>query len=181
MPLEVEHIIPRSWGGSDRVANLTISCRGCNQKKNNQTAAEFGYPHLQAQAKQPLKDAAAVNSIRYTIGNRLKSLGLPMGFWSGGRTKHNRIRQGYEKDHWLDAACVGESGAVVTIPAAHHQGDGTRQPVDVPGGQVRFSPEQTKISQAGSRISDRGYGAGYCAVRQKGRDIRGASSCQSQR
>ncbi|MCG3212650.1 MAG: hypothetical protein FOGNACKC_06325 [Anaerolineae bacterium] len=39
-----------------------------------------------------------------------------MSFWSGGRTKHNRVRQGYEKDHWLDAACVGETGAAVSIP-----------------------------------------------------------------
>lgn len=113
---EVEHIIPKSRGGSNRVSNLTLACRPCNQAKGSQTAAEFGYPHLLAQAKQPLKDAAAVNSTRYAIGNRLKALGLPVGFWSGGRTKYNRIRQGYEKDHWIDTACVGETGAAVTIP-----------------------------------------------------------------
>lgn len=117
VPLEVEHLIPRSRGGSNRVGNLTISCRPCNQAKGSQTAAEFGHPHLLAQANQPLKDAAAVNSTRYAIGNRLKSLRLAVGFWSGGRTKFNRIRQGYEKDHWLDAACVGETGAAVMLSA----------------------------------------------------------------
>ncbi|RZN62810.1 MAG: HNH endonuclease, partial [Methanonatronarchaeia archaeon] len=30
-PLEVEHIVPKSRGGSDRVDNLTISCHDCNQ------------------------------------------------------------------------------------------------------------------------------------------------------
>lgn len=133
LPLEVEHIIPKSRGGSNRVSNLTISCTRCNQKKCNQTAAEFGYPHIQAQARQPLKDAAAINSIRYTIGNRLKKLGLPVSFWSGGRTKHNRVRQGYVKDHWLDAACVGETGAAVYISDKHKplqikaMGRGSRQ------------------------------------------------------
>lgn len=117
VPLEVEHLVPRSRGGSNRVSNLTLACRPCNQTKGSQTPAEFGHPHLPAQAQQPLRDAAAVNSIRHAIGNRLKALGLPVGFWSGGRTKHNRIRQGYEKDHWLDAACVGESGERVTVPA----------------------------------------------------------------
>lgn len=116
-PLEVEHIVPKSRGGSDRVSNLTLACQPCNQAKGNRTAAEFGHPHLQVLAHQPLRDVAAVNSTRYAIGNRLKVLGLPVSFWSGGRTKYNRIRQGYEKAHWLDAACVGESGEAVYIPA----------------------------------------------------------------
>ena len=38
----------------------TVSCQPCNQKKSDQTAAEFGYPEVEKQAKAPLKDAAAV-------------------------------------------------------------------------------------------------------------------------
>ncbi|NMG83710.1 MAG: HNH endonuclease, partial [Methanosarcinales archaeon] len=30
VPLEIEHIIPKSRGGSDRVSNLTIACHECN-------------------------------------------------------------------------------------------------------------------------------------------------------
>jgi hypothetical protein len=41
---------------------------------------------------------------------------VPFSFWSGGRTKFNRRRQGYAKDHLIDAACVGETGAAVYIP-----------------------------------------------------------------
>ena len=41
VPLEIEHIIPKSRGDSDRVSNLTLSCHECNQKKGNRTAEEF--------------------------------------------------------------------------------------------------------------------------------------------
>ncbi len=119
VPLEVEHINPKKRGGSNRVSNLTISCKVCNQKKGTQTAAEFGYPEVQAQAKRPLRDVAAVNATRYAIGRVLQSFGLPISFWSGGRTKYNRIKQGYLKDHWLDAACIGESGDTVFIQPRH--------------------------------------------------------------
>jgi len=115
IPLQIEHIIPESRGGANRVSNLTLSCEDCNQRKNNLTAVEFGHPEVQKLALLPLKDAAAVNATRYAIGNTLKSLGLPVTFWSGGRTKFNRTQQGYPKAHWIDAACVGESGALVRL------------------------------------------------------------------
>ena len=31
-------------------------------------------------------------------------------------TKYNRTKQGYHKDHWIDAACVGISGRGIFIP-----------------------------------------------------------------
>ena len=68
------------------------------------------------QAKRPLKDAAAVNATRWVQLAMLKSTGLPVEVGSGGRTKFNRTTQGYAKEHWIDAACVGETGADVFIP-----------------------------------------------------------------
>ena len=115
IPLQVEHNIPRSRGGTKRVSNLTVACEACNQSKNNLTAAEFGHPNIQKQALRPLKDAAAVNATRYAIGAALKTLGLPISLWTGGRTKFNRTQQGYPKAHWIDAACVGESGNQVKL------------------------------------------------------------------
>jgi 5-methylcytosine-specific restriction endonuclease McrA len=109
VPLEVEHIIPKSRGGSARVSNLTLACVPCNQKKDSQTAAEFGYPQIQAQAKIPLKDAAAVNATRWTLYRALQTTGLPVETGTGGRTKYNRTRLGIPKSHWGDAACVGAS------------------------------------------------------------------------
>lgn len=120
VPLQVEHIQPKAAGGSNRVSNLTLACQPCNQRKGSQPVAEFlkGQPNLlkwiQAQAKAPLKDAAAVNASRWALVNRLKAW-LPVTTGSGGRTKFNRTRQGYAKDHWIDAVCVAESGEMVSI------------------------------------------------------------------
>ena len=109
IPLEVEHIVPKMRGGSDRVTNLTLACESCNQLKGNKTALEFGFPHVQAQARQPLKDAAAVNTTRWALYERLKATGLPLEKSTGGRTKWNRTQRGMPKTHWLDAVCVGPS------------------------------------------------------------------------
>lgn len=133
VPLQVEHLFPRARSGSDRVSNLTLACEGCNQKKGSQTAAEFGFGHLMAQAKQPLKDAAGVNSTRWALWRALQMTGLPLEVGTGGRTKWNRTRLGLAKSHWADAACVGEStpddldarpSSVLLIAAKGH---GTRQ------------------------------------------------------
>ncbi|NCC32446.1 MAG: HNH endonuclease [Chloroflexia bacterium] len=109
VPLQIEHMTPRSRGGSDRVSNLTLACEPCNTRKGTQTAAEFGYPHLQAQARLPLKDAAAVNSTRWALYQRLVATCLPVEAGTGGRTTFNRTRLGLPKGHWMDAACVGAS------------------------------------------------------------------------
>jgi 5-methylcytosine-specific restriction endonuclease McrA len=109
LPLQVEHLTPRARGGSNRVSNLTLACEACNQRKGNQTAQEYGFPHLMAPAKAPLKDAAAVNATRWALYRRLIATGLPVEVGTAGRTKYNRVRQGLEKAHWLDAACVGAS------------------------------------------------------------------------
>jgi 5-methylcytosine-specific restriction endonuclease McrA len=110
VPLEVEHIIPRSRpGSSNRIGNLTIACHPCNQAKDQLTAAEFGHPEVQALAARPLADAAAVNATRWALLHRLEALGVPVEVGSGGRAKWNRTQRGLPKTHWLDAACVGVS------------------------------------------------------------------------
>jgi len=117
LPMEIEHIVPRSRGGSNRVGNLTLACHKCNIRKGNRTAAEFGYPEIQKKANAPLKDAAAVNAVRWELWRRLTKYGLPVECGTGGRTKYNRILQNLPKSHWLDASCVGLSGQRVFIPA----------------------------------------------------------------
>ncbi len=139
IPLEVEHIVPKSKGGSNRVSNLTLSCRKCNEKKGNQPIEEFLKPKpnllnkILATAKKPLRDAAAVNATRWALFRQLKSTGLPVEVGSGGRTKYNRTRLGLPKTHWLDAACVGAStpGELRTLVSQPLRikatGHGTRQ------------------------------------------------------
>lgn len=123
-PLEIEHIHPRSKGGSDRVSNLTLACHDCNQRKGNTSVEQFlekapeRIRKILARAKAPLRDAAAVNSTRWALFRQLKATELEVEVASGGRTKWNRSRQQYPKAHWIDAACVGESGARVHLNAA---------------------------------------------------------------
>ena len=119
VPLEVEHITPKARGGSNRVSNLTLACHDCNQRKGAMTAAEFGYPNVQAQAKKPLRDAAAVNATRNAIFFTMRASGYPLEVGTGGQTKFNRIQQGYPKTHWLDAVCVGQSGKQVYVSPNH--------------------------------------------------------------
>jgi 5-methylcytosine-specific restriction endonuclease McrA len=125
-PLEIEHIHPKSKGGSSRVSNLTIACRNCNLAKGNQEVKDFlsGKPDILSRvlkfASQPLKDAAAVNSTRWALFNQLKQTGLPVTTGTGGQTQYNRTRMGLPKTHWLDAACVGEVKQLVIL---------TRQPL----------------------------------------------------
>lgn len=109
IPLEIEHLLPKSRGGSNRPSNLTLACRACNQKKGRLTAEEFGFPQLMQEAKKPLKDAAAVNTTRWVLSERLKTFGLPVESGTGGRTKYNRSVRHMPKTHWLDACCVGAS------------------------------------------------------------------------
>lgn len=111
-PFELDHQVPRSRGGSDRASNLVLACHECNQAKGNHTAAEYGHPEVAARAKAPLKDAAAVNATRYRLVEELRRFGVPIGTWSGGRTRWNRARFGLEKTHALDALAVGELGGV---------------------------------------------------------------------
>jgi 5-methylcytosine-specific restriction endonuclease McrA len=112
VPLQVEHIHPRAKGGTDRVSNLCLSCEPCNLKKGTQDIEVFlrnkpdVLSHVLTQAKRPLKDAAAVNSTRWALFNRLKQTGLPVETGSGGKTKYNRIRLELSKHHYIDAACV---------------------------------------------------------------------------
>jgi len=101
VPLEVKHIVPKSRGGTDRVSNLTISCRNCNLKKGNKTAEEFGHPHIQHQAKQSLKAATCLNTIRWRIVEQLAA-----EHTYGYVTKYQRNKLGLEKSHVNDAFVI---------------------------------------------------------------------------
>ena len=115
VPLQVEHVVPRANGGSNRISNLTLACGACNTAKGAQPIEEFlkATPALlnkiKAQLKTSLKDATAVNATRWELWRQLTALGLPVECSSGALTKFNRTTQSLPKAHWLDAACVGKN------------------------------------------------------------------------
>jgi 5-methylcytosine-specific restriction endonuclease McrA len=114
LPLQVEHIEPKAKGGTNKISNLCLACEKCNRKKCSQDIEKFlakkpeVLKRIKSQAKRPLKDAAAVNSTRWALLNRLQETGLPVITGSGGKTKFNRNRLELPKTHWIDAACVGD-------------------------------------------------------------------------
>jgi len=122
VPLQVEHICPKARGGSNRVSNLTLACRACNQAKDALPVEEFLAQDPQrlgcilATAKKPLRDAAAVNSTRWALYRALSSSHNVLT-GTGGQTKYNRTRFGLPKTHALDALSVGHPDRIIGIRA----------------------------------------------------------------
>lgn len=117
VPLNQDHVIPKSEGGSNRLSNLALACVPCNDAKANRPVGEFvtdsvRLARILTQLKQPLSDVAAVNSTRWALWRELQGTGLPVHVGSGGKTKFNRTRNGLAKSHWADALAVGDIGTI---------------------------------------------------------------------
>ena len=192
VPLEVDHVQPRSKGGSDRVANLVIACHSCNQRKADQSIETFledrpeVLARIQTQLRAPLRDATAVNVIRWALYERLNALALPLETGTGGLTSWNREIRSLPKAHWIDAACCGSSTpARLQLQAVHPwlikaTGRQTRQMVNVdehgfPVGRPK-GPSRVRGFRTGDlvkavcppRLKTRGMHVGRVLVRTRG-------------
>jgi 5-methylcytosine-specific restriction endonuclease McrA len=113
VPLQVEHIVPLARNGSNRISNLTLACKECNQEKGCRDIREYleddskRLTRILSHTKASLKDAAAVNTMRTALIDTLKLTNLPIETATGARTKYNRTALGVPKSHSLDAACTG--------------------------------------------------------------------------
>jgi hypothetical protein len=113
VPLNLDHIIPKAKGGSNRVSNLVPACIKCNSTKSDTLVEIFvkdktRLNKILAQTKKSLAGTAAVNSSRPALEKMLVSTGLPVETATGGLTKWNRKQLGMDKTHANDAACVGK-------------------------------------------------------------------------
>ena len=78
-PLEIDHIWPKSRGGSDRVANLVISCRPCNHAqarlrtglRYQRIDSHHGTPRQSRALRQAVKQSWEVGTVR-SAQNRWK-------------------------------------------------------------------------------------------------------------
>ena len=132
IPLEVDHVVPKSRGGTDRVSNLTLACRECNQAKGNRLPQEWlreleqskravdkkragNLSQVLAELKEPLKPTAFMNTSRYALVGKLERLGLHVYTATATQTKYNRTKFSLPKTHYYDACCVGEVSGELKI------------------------------------------------------------------
>jgi hypothetical protein len=149
----VEHVIPKNPDhgpkGTDRISNLVIACKACNDTKDNLQPDEWleklkaskkkldqirfeNFPKALKQLKEPLRDAAMMNATRWALYHRLKAFGFPLETGSGGVTKYNRTKiMKLPKTHYYDAVCVGknlpETSGVPFVEIFTVTGRGNRQ------------------------------------------------------
>lgn len=163
--LEKDHVIPKVRGGSNKISNLVVACRDCNENKGSQRIEDFlkNKPKIlqkvRSQLKKNLSSAAAVNTTRKALLNNLRKTGLPVETSTGARTKYNRKLFKIPKYHCLDALCVGEIYKIYNwnIPILKIKciGRGSHQVVmtDSYGfPRTKLGPEQPKRDSKGNVI-----------------------------
>ena len=114
---EVEHMLPKSRGGSNRIDNLPLSCHDCNEKKGTLTAEEFIRQTLPAKKaatklkqlpneKRLFKYMAHMNATRWALYDAINEKYPNVQMTYGYITKYNRIQAGLPKAHHIDAKCI---------------------------------------------------------------------------
>ncbi len=134
---ELDHIAPRSTGGTDRVSNLVVSCHDCNIAKGNMSVEKFlaedpGKLRAIGRIRRaPLAGAAQMNVIIPTLINRLEDLGFAVSRQDSYTTSWTRGRLGVPKTRVNDALCLGKPMSINLLPErmliAQAVGHGDRQ------------------------------------------------------
>ena len=121
--LTLDHVIPKSRGGTDRVANLTAACKKCNDRKNNRLPEEFlkNRPDKLRQLLDPEKrhsyrDAGWMNVMMPFILENLAGLGMPVEQTNAALTSWNRKQMQLPKTHCIDAAVLGNCQSLLGMP-----------------------------------------------------------------
>ena len=132
---EVEHVIPKSKGGTNSVHNLVIACRKCNELKGKLSLKEFGKlmnkDFNRLEPKELPRHASIVQSARNYMTREISKLVADTKSYDAWLTKYNRDELGLPKQHYYDALSVGNvqdykflTDKVLTISA---KGRGSRQ------------------------------------------------------
>lgn len=121
VPLNLDHVRPKSRGGSNRVSNLVASCIPCNEAKDAMSVEEFvtdpkRLARIKSRMKRGLADTAWMNATRYSLVPQLRRRGHEVATSTGAKTKFTRTRLSVPKSHALDALCVGMPDSVGVWP-----------------------------------------------------------------
>ena len=126
---EIDHIVPRTKGGTNSVHNLVASCRACNQMKSNKTLKDFGkimnknFSHLEP--KKLPKDASIVQTARNYMVKEITKLVSDTTLHDACFTKYNRDQLGLPKQHYLKSVRGFQTGDIVKaiVPNGLKQGE----------------------------------------------------------
>jgi hypothetical protein len=106
--LEVHHINPKRYNGSNTLDNLITLCEKCHQKTEGKELQYMEHYFSMLNSKGDMKNlnyASHVMIGKTWLREQLKSLG-ELHLTTGGDTANKRIDWGIEKSHSNDAICI---------------------------------------------------------------------------
>ena len=136
-PLELDHVVPKSHGGTDRYDNLVAACRPCNQQRGNQPIEQWlkrrpqKLAEIEAKLGMELADATHMNVILPRLLQALRNDGWTVVEHSAASTAAGRRLCSVAKSHHGDAAMTGCPTQLRYIPTEpitiNAKGRGNRQ------------------------------------------------------
>lgn len=106
--LEVHHLLPRSRGGSDKLANLITLCSNCHHLAHSSEEQLLAFQkNFGKKANGTLRYATQMNILRHMLQREYPDAELTYGFI----TKEIRRVFGLEKSHIIDACCITSRGS----------------------------------------------------------------------
>ncbi|HEY8416138.1 MAG TPA: RRXRR domain-containing protein, partial [Thermaerobacter sp.] len=110
-PLTIDHVLPRSRGGTNAWENLLPACWACNQAKGNRTPEEWGVrPRVKPKPLgKAFRMATWTQQGKGYLLWRLRQRGLEVRTTFGVYTAWARKVRGAEKSHFTDAGLIALS------------------------------------------------------------------------
>lgn len=138
--LTVDHVIPKSRGGTDAWENLLPACRPCNEAKGNRTPEEWGVrPRVPIQPlERAFRWATWTQQGKGYLLRRLRQAGWEVEVTYGAYTAWARKARGVKKDHRTDAGLIALSAYPSPEPP----------PVPLPGWRWRAHLSAARPRQA---------------------------------
>ena len=108
-PFCVHHAVPRSEGGTNRMANLATACTKCHVPVEHKTGGKL-WKMRQTWKAPSFKGATFMTSVRWQMYDELKQSfpNVDIHLTYGASTKQSRRLLHVEKSHINDAFCMGQ-------------------------------------------------------------------------